>query len=280
MLEHGKGHVVFVGAPDPFQTAFLGEADHLGFALDLLRMGPEGGAVWFDEWAHGLGHAGSLVEVLFALGLVPLSVQAGLWLLAYGWSHRGRRALRPPPEAEAGGGAVAQAEALGRLVHAHTDPRDAAVEVEAEARHRIAAALRCPVAAVDARLREETSPAAISARGLLAATAGDAARSAPRCRRCRFPLRGGPDTAACPECGEPLSAAQRRVLARGAAPAGAAAPRDADEKAVGWSALARHLADAAAAAAALEAERDARAISRRSPSARPLPSAARRPVPA
>ena len=261
--EHGEGLVVFLGAPDPFQNAFLGEADHLALVLDLLRMGPDGGAVWFDEWAHGLGHAGTLVEVLVTLGLVPLGVQGGLWLLAYAWSHRGRRPLVAPPEDPPAGGAAEQAAALGRLVRAHTAPADAATEAAGEVRHRLAAALKCAPAAVEDRLREDASPAAAAARSVLAAAGVDAARSVPRCRACRFPLRGGAGTERCPECGEPLSAAQRRVLVRGAAPAGATAPDGAKGVggAVTWASLGRRLNEAADAAAGLAAQRQARSRS-------------------
>lgn len=249
-VRHGRGTVVLIGAPDPFQTAFVQTGDHLELALDLLALGPPSSTVWFDEWAHGLGHAGSLVEVLVALGLVPLGVQAGGWLIAYGWSRRGRRVLRPATGPQTGGGAVGQAEALGRLVRAHGTAEQAAAEVAAEVRHRLATALRCPPAAVEARLGE--GPAATAARRVLKDAASEAGRAVPRCRACRFPLQGGPDTATCPECGEPLSSAQRRRLADAGGTQWPA--REEPDRSATWARLGGRLAEAAEAAEALVRE--------------------------
>jgi len=96
----GKGRVILSAAPYAFSNAGLKEPGNPALVLNLILISPASGAVWFDEWHHGVRPVDSQVvgpedwlrrtpagrALLYVAGVIFLAV-----LL------RGRRFGRPVP---------------------------------------------------------------------------------------------------------------------------------------------------------------------------------------
>lgn len=54
MLAQGQGKMIFGSIPYPLSNLGLKEPGNAEFVLGMLQIAGEGGAIWFDEWHHGL----------------------------------------------------------------------------------------------------------------------------------------------------------------------------------------------------------------------------------
>jgi len=60
-FELGDGRVILGTLPDIFSNAGLKQAGNPELVLNILTLASKKGAVWFDEWHHGLQSAGQIV---------------------------------------------------------------------------------------------------------------------------------------------------------------------------------------------------------------------------
>jgi hypothetical protein len=219
-LPHGEGQVIFVGSPSPVLNHTLDDADNLGWVLGLVGEG----TVIFDEWAHGVGHGGTIIETLAHFGLVPLLLQLPVWLRVYRWSAAGRQA--PPAEqAPRARGGREQVDTLGRLLAQAWDRGEVRRRVYDEVVGRFAAALRCRPEEVEGRLRQRGGDAGGRALELLREARALATVERPRCPRCGYELSGIKPTR-CPECGRAVPRRIARLMERDSFTAADAGPAD------------------------------------------------------
>jgi hypothetical protein len=87
----GRGELIALAAPEVFENAHLGRADHLRL---LEALAGSGRPVYFDERAHALGQERGVRALLFAWGLGPALGIGALAAIAAFW--RGRARLGPP----------------------------------------------------------------------------------------------------------------------------------------------------------------------------------------
>ncbi len=87
----GRGELIALAAPEVFENAHLGRADHLRL---LEALAESGRPVYFDERAHALGQERGVRALLLGWGLGPALGLAALAALAAFW--RGRARLGPP----------------------------------------------------------------------------------------------------------------------------------------------------------------------------------------
>lgn len=199
VMKHGEGRVVVVSAPTPVLNAHITDGDNLEFLLGLVGEGP----VLFDEWAHGIGHAGTIIEVIFRLGLVPVLLQLGLCLLAYRWYTAGLQT----PEFTGPRGEFAQHETIGMLatLYGRSLKKDDLVRaVYDEVVLRLSSSLRVDSKRLRSRLEHLGRPVAQRSLELLDELAAGAARARPHCLQCGYELTGV-RSSRCPECGQLLS---------------------------------------------------------------------------
>jgi hypothetical protein len=114
--------VFLLAVPEVLDNAHLAAADH----LDMLEALAGGRPALFDEWAHGLGDEGGLLERLLAWGFGPSLVVAGL---AFGLALWRGRARLGPEEREPGevrSDAVDLVDSLAQLYERALSRRDAA----------------------------------------------------------------------------------------------------------------------------------------------------------
>ncbi|MEM9752302.1 MAG: DUF4350 domain-containing protein [Planctomycetota bacterium] len=208
VIEHGAGRVVLVGAPTPALNHHLGDADHLAWWLDQIGEGP----VVFDEWAHGIGHAGTILETLAYLGLVPLLLQTGLWLGVYRWSTAGRVLVNPEEDRRPPRTTAEEIDTLARLYDQAWDDAERRRRVYDEVVTRLADACRCRPDELSAKLKARDQPAARSALGVLQEARSLAASNSVVCPKCGYELRGSVGDQ-CPECGEVLPRRLRQAAA-------------------------------------------------------------------
>lgn len=207
LLEHGAGRVIVIGAPTPALNAHLGEGGNLGALLAMVGDGP----VLIDEWSHGIGHGGTVLEMLRRFGLVPLLLQIGLLVFVYRWSTRGR-AVADAPAAPRARASREQIDTLAFLYAQSLTPAESVHRVHEEILRRWSAALRCPVADVWSRVRAGRSDAMRRAATVLNDLLAMGRRHPPLCRACGYNLSGAPG-AACPECGARIAPSVRRQMA-------------------------------------------------------------------
>ncbi|MEM8736989.1 MAG: DUF4350 domain-containing protein [Planctomycetota bacterium] len=220
-IAHGQGRVIFVGSPSPALNHGLPRQDNLAWMLELLGRD----TVVFDEWAHGIGHGGTVLETLAYFGLVPLLLQAPVWLLFYRWAFAGRRRL-PSGVGDAGAEANRDAiDTLARLYHHAWPAAEKRRRVYDEVVHRFADACRCPPDQLETRLRGRRDHAAERALSLLGEAHALATSERPRCVACGYELTGL-HTGSCPECGATIPSRVLRLMKR--PELAAASPSDPD----------------------------------------------------
>jgi len=144
-LRHGKGRFIVVGAPTPVLNGGIEQGDNLEFVLGLVGTGP----VLFDEWSHGIGHAGTILGLIQRFGLLGVLFQIVFVVGLYTWSTRGDRA-------DVGLGTVRrrasseQIQVLGYLYERVLSRRETAARVRHEVHRRLAAGLGGSPADVEA----------------------------------------------------------------------------------------------------------------------------------
>ncbi|MFO7898489.1 MAG: DUF4350 domain-containing protein, partial [Planctomycetota bacterium] len=143
-LRHGNGRFVVVGSPSPVLNHGIDRGGNLEFVLGLLGDGP----VYFDEWSHGIGNAGTLIGLIREFGLMPALLQFLVVLAFYVWSVRGRHPpdVEPPARARA---RAEQVEVLGNLYERVLTPDQTRQRARDEVIRRVAAGLGCSVADVE-----------------------------------------------------------------------------------------------------------------------------------
>jgi len=87
----GRGELIALAAPEVFENAHLGRADHLQL---LEALAGSGRPVYFDERAHALAQERGVRALLLGWGLGPALGLGALAALAAFW--RGRARLGPP----------------------------------------------------------------------------------------------------------------------------------------------------------------------------------------
>jgi hypothetical protein len=150
-LPLGRGDVILLAAPEVLENARLAQADHL---LLLEALAGSGRVVVFDEWAHGLGQDGGLLERLLAWGFGPALVVGTLAFALALWRGRTRLGPEEPEPPETRSEAVDLVDSLGSLYERALSRREAAaLHLQA---FRRAVALRTGLAggALDRRVRD------------------------------------------------------------------------------------------------------------------------------
>jgi hypothetical protein len=150
-LPLGRGEVILLTAPEVLENARLAQADHL---LLLEALAGTGRAVAFDEWAHGLGQDGGLLERLLAWGYGPALAVAALAFALALWRGRARLGPEEPEPPDTRSEAVDLVDSLGSLYERALSRREAAaLHLQA---FRRAVALRTGLAggALDRRVRD------------------------------------------------------------------------------------------------------------------------------
>jgi hypothetical protein len=110
-LPRGRGEVVLLAAPEIFDNAHLGTADHLLF-LEALT---DGRPVFFDEHSHGQAREEGAVDLLLEWGLGPLLVLLGATLLTALWRNRARLGPAEDEHGESRSDAVHLVDSLALL---------------------------------------------------------------------------------------------------------------------------------------------------------------------
>jgi hypothetical protein len=91
----GKGLYVCVNSAAPASNTGIAQADNARFMLNLARLTPPGGSIWFDEY-HKRNVDRSLVAYLRERSLAPLMIYA-LLLVGLGFWRTGLRLGAPEP---------------------------------------------------------------------------------------------------------------------------------------------------------------------------------------
>ncbi|MEM7624132.1 MAG: DUF4350 domain-containing protein [Planctomycetota bacterium] len=207
-IEYGRGRVVVVGSPSPTLNYYLGERENLSWLIEML--GED--SIVFDEWAHGVGHGGTIIETLAHFGLIPVLLQVPVWLMCYRWSTAGRRtAVDHKPLRQRSG--RDQIDTLGRLYEHAWSLGERRRRVYDEVLTRFAAACRCLPAEVEARLRNRSDAQAVRALTLIREARGLALVERPCCVSCGYAL-SGLKTNRCPECGALIPRRVTRLMER------------------------------------------------------------------
>lgn len=207
-IPYGKGRVIFVGSPSPALNHYLGDQENLIWLTELL--GDD--VVIFDEWAHGIGHGGTILETVKHFGMLPFLLQIPVWLLFYRWSAAGRSYATE-------GGTVRlrlnrqQVNTLGRLFDQAWDPAEKRRRVYDEVLIRLGTACRCDAGAVESRLQARGDALANRGLQLIKKARALATASRPRCNSCDYELTGT-RLDHCPECGHLIPVRVRRLLKR------------------------------------------------------------------
>ena len=150
-LPLGQGEVILLAAPDVLENGRIDKADHL---LLLEALAGTGRPVAFDEWAHGLGQEGSLLQGLLAWGFGPALVVGAVAFALALWRGRARLGPEEPERPEARSEAVDLVDSLALLYERALSRREAAsLHLEA---FRRAVSLRTGLAggALDRRVRD------------------------------------------------------------------------------------------------------------------------------
>ncbi len=207
-MRHGRGQVIWIGAPTPALNGCLADADNLDILLSLFGDEP----VIFDEWTHNIGQVGSVIEVLKQLGLAPLLLQVLLMLMVYRWSTAGRRqiAVAAPVSRRS---SLEQIDMLGHLYDEAWDVQEKLRRVHDEACDRLAKACRCNPADLAERLAAIGSDPAKRAQTLLHEVQELTATMRPRCLSCGYDL-STLRRETCPECGAFIPRSVRRLMQR------------------------------------------------------------------
>jgi hypothetical protein len=119
----GRGEVILLAAPEVLENGRLGQADHL---LLLEALAGTGRPVLFDEWAHGLGQEGGLLERLLAWGFGPALLVGTLAFALALWRGRARLGPEEPEPPEARSEAVDLVDSLALLYERALSRREAA----------------------------------------------------------------------------------------------------------------------------------------------------------
>jgi len=216
-LQHGQGRVILISSASLINNWDIQLENNLAFVLSLID---ESHPVWFDEWSHGIGHAGTILEIMLALGMGPALVLLIGWLFAYRWSQAGL----PPPtfdeEQNDNKRARAQSEQIDALAQLYTsgiNPAERKRRVGQEITHRLAAACHCRTDQLREKLQQHTrsKPALddpslakviLQAQELAAQADGWVQQVQVLCQSCGYNLTGTltDAQASCPECGERL----------------------------------------------------------------------------
>lgn len=207
-LPHGQGRIIFVGSPSPALNHFLGDHDNLPWLTELL--GDD--VVVFDEWAHGVGHGGTIIETLMHFGLLPFVLQIPVWLLVYRWSTAGRRFTvdRQPRRRRS---SQEQIDTLGRLLDQGWSLDEKQRRVYDEVLHRLGEACRCDAGRVESLLQSRKTQAAERGVELITQARSLATSVRPRCVSCGYEMTGT-NLDNCPECGHAIPLRVRRLMKR------------------------------------------------------------------
>ncbi len=208
-LAHGEGKVVFVTSPSMALNQYLGEHDNLEAVLSLID--PHRPVI-FDEWAHGVGHAGSIMDVIIRFGLVPLMVQIALAVMVFRWTTAGLPS-QPAEEVRRRRSSREQIHTLGHLYDQAWDMPERIRRVHDELVHRFATACRSDPSQVLKRLQSHPKPAGQAAARLLEQLRALAAAHRPTCTHCGYDLTQSAGDH-CPECGKLFSREVRRLMHR------------------------------------------------------------------
>ncbi len=206
-LRVGRGKLIIIGAPTPILNHSLLENDNLEVVLSLIGSGP----VIMDEWSHGIGHGGTIMEMLRRIGLLPVLLQLVFVIALYTWSTRGHRPqeIDDPPRLRS---SVEQIETLGHLYSQSLKTEAAHTLVTQAVRKRMAKALRCRPADVEKRAAQLPPALAAQAQEISDALRQTERESAPLCKQCGYDLTGN-TSGTCPECRTPIPMRTRQRIA-------------------------------------------------------------------
>ena len=140
----GSGLYVAVSDPFPVSNAGLEHANNLEFAVNLLKLRPEGGAIWFDEFHHR-DVARGLANYVRARALSPFALYFLLLVLVLIWRSMVRFGPALPLVADARRDSSEYVRAVATLYQNSGMGQEALRVAYAEFRRRLGAALRLGV---------------------------------------------------------------------------------------------------------------------------------------
>lgn len=203
----GRGRLIVIGAPTPILNNSLLENDNLEIVLSLIGKGP----VIIDEWSHGIGHGGTIMDMLRRIGLLPVLLQLVFVIALYTWSTRGHRPqeIDVPPRLRS---SVEQIETLGHLYSQSLKAEAAHTLVTQAVLKRMAGALRCRPTDVEKRAAQLPPVLAAKAQEISDALRQTERQTVPLCKQCGYDLTGN-TSGACPECRTPIPMRTRQRIA-------------------------------------------------------------------
>jgi ribosomal protein L37E len=206
-LAVGKGALIVVGAPTPILNGTIAAETNLDFLLDQIGNRP----VIFDEWSHHIGHEATIISFIHDVGLMPFLLQLAVIALLYVWSTTGYP-TPPAPAVARQRSSIEQIQTLGYLYNRSFSPPVTCARVSAEAKRRVAEALRCPVADLGTRVQSLKPALQRKLQSLMQRLEQLRPQIAVRCGKCGYDLYAI-ESDRCPECGQPVAPETRRSIA-------------------------------------------------------------------
>lgn len=172
VVSAARGKGLYVAVNDEFPAGNLGiaTADNADFVLNLAKLAPAGGTIWFDEYHKRAAERG-FMSYLRERALMPVLIYALLVVGLLFWRSGSRFGEPEPLIVDRRRDSGEYVKAVATLYQSAGMPRDALATIYADFRRRLVGALRMDgltdLDEVGRRYEQRTGRPAIEARGAL-----------------------------------------------------------------------------------------------------------------